>query len=557
MILVQFVQFILDIVQTVHYNKIDINILLYSKTYQNIYKGEMAMRNKKLVFAVSLLLVTIILTCVFVGCKPEEEIDPAKILMSFYKGDKKTVVHSLELTNLADYNIVNVYDDVLVARKYTDGENIYALFNIAENKIIATSDSNFSQATNGVYMTAKTFDAQTLYAFYGKEGILKDAVKRGEYSSQSGRIYFSDGDVIISGSNGVKVVEQIIDEVDIAYFDGNGDFNVVSTEEISVALSDDRDNFYVFDGNGKFMYSSRFSYLVESSQMDFNVIYLGNGKASIQLLRELTEVEARRLDSYDFIDESGVHIALTTYVYDFMSKELVEVDFNKAIEGVIDISKDEKYSLLATCDITENNRLSNGKLTVVDNSLNVVLELNDFVDDARGFAVIDESAYAIADSMTVNVFNAKGEKVKSYVDSAEYTRTGLLKLGKKFYNLKGEKVFELEDNMIWSDDRSTDGLIYFSREIDGVGEVGVFDSKTGNLTYYDGDCVNMYSAEVFSVADGDGKITVYGMYDGKPISNKKFESENHTKYGKYTFGMAPDGDGNTSYFAHWIERPNA
>ena len=332
---------------------------------------------------------------------------------------------------------------------------------------------------------------------------------------------------------------------------------MVSTEEISVALSDDRDNFYVFDGNGKFMYSSRFSYLVESSQMDFNVIYLGNGKASIQLLRELTEVEARRLDSYDFIDESGVHIALTTYVYDFMSKELVEVDFNKAIEGVIDISKDEKYSLLATCDITENNRLSNGKLTVVDNSLNVVLELNDFVDDARGFAVIDESAYAIADSMTVNVFNAKGEKVKSYVDSAEYTRTGLLKLGKKFYNLKGEKVFELEDNMIWSDDRSTDGLIYFSREIDGVGEVGVFDSKTGNLTYYDGDCVNMYSAEVFSVADGDGKITVYGMYDGKPISNKKFESENHTKYGKYTFVMATDGEGNTSYFAHWIERPNA
>ena len=77
------------------------------------------MRNKKLVFAVSLLLVTIILTCVFVGCKPEEEIDPAKILMSFYKGDKKTVVHSLELTNLADYNIVNVYDDVLVARIFT------------------------------------------------------------------------------------------------------------------------------------------------------------------------------------------------------------------------------------------------------------------------------------------------------------------------------------------------------------------------------------------------------------------------------------------------------
>ncbi|MDE7336783.1 MAG: hypothetical protein K2N32_01555, partial [Clostridia bacterium] len=103
------------------------------------------MRNKRLIISVFLLIVMIVSICAFAGCKPEDEVSPAQVLMSFYNEDTKPTVNSVELTNLKDYNIVNVYDNVLVARKIDDAGVTYALLNIAENKIIATSENNFNQ----------------------------------------------------------------------------------------------------------------------------------------------------------------------------------------------------------------------------------------------------------------------------------------------------------------------------------------------------------------------------------------------------------------------------
>ena len=512
------------------------------------------MRNKKLIFVATLILTISVLLCAFVGCS--KEVTPAEILTSFYKDEAKSTAKTVELTNLEGYTISQYDSELVIARKYENDEYTYALVNVAENKVIATSENNFSWAINGVYYTYKDVEEERMYSFYSKDGVVKQLVKQGEYSASGSQITFNDGTVAISTKSGVVVFEKTLEN----------SMNMVNYINADVYENDDMiiinnysDNFLVYDKDGNFKYSVKLSTIINSSEDDEVIVAnLGKGKVAIQVMRELTEVEAE--SSFDFIMD-GKYYDLFTYIYDLNTKELKEKDFNKVLYGdytSATMSKDDNYAMLYVYDISTKHVATDISMIVTDVELNEKVNLNDFVKGATYFVAIDESTFAIVDHMMVYLFNEKGEMIKSYSEMTTGTKSGLINAGRYFYDLKGNQVFKLDmDAPTWMNIES-DGLIYYVKEKDGeLSEICVFDSKTNttasyNIENYDQVDVNN-KAICFTISDEDGNKTIYSCYDGKAISSKKFASVSARNSGNgYYIITAIDADGNTTYFSYTV-----
>ena len=513
------------------------------------------MRNKKLIFVAVLVVITTVLVCAFAGCKHKDT--PAEILLSFYD-DAKPSVNKVELTNLKDYSISQTYGEVVVARKAkTEGTGYtYMLFNIKDNKVIANSENNFGRTIDGVYATYNDVEDERFFTFYDKDGKLKDSAKQGEFQSSGGNtIVFSDDTVIVSTIKGVKVLELSLENAnDFAYY-CTGGYDLVESGDFTIAIKDNVE-FAVFDKDYKYIYSSDFAKLVSADSDEYAVVNLGKGKFVIQVNRVLSEVEAQ--SGFTYVNED-VYYSMSTYIYDISSKKLSAIDFNKfnkIIVGQGNTNKDESYVTFAVYDIRAK-RLQNPRYIVCDNSLEVKVELDEFVDNAVMFTPIDASTFAIVDDInyTIHVFNEKGEEITSYMPKGlDATYSGLFKLGNKFYDEKGNQVFKLSNDMEYND-MASDGLIYYVQEKDGVQKVCVFDSKSNTTTTYDYENFDIISENIFSVSDSDGNITLYSVYDGKAISDKKFTDVRTKESGDYTIIIATDSDENLIYFSYRVAEP--
>lgn len=521
------------------------------------------MRNKKLIFVTTLMLTICVLLCAFVGCQKKEK--PAEILMSFHKDEVKSTVKTVELTNLKDYTIMsnNRFGEVVVARKYdSDNEKYtYALVNIAENKVIATSDNVFSKEITGVYSTSKEVDEVTKYSFYDKKGVIKESVKEDEFDVVSARkITFTDGTVVINTKkSGVVVFEQTLENaLHIANLEGEDVY-----ESGNLLIIDPYDAYFyvIYDKDGNYKYSVNPKTLVNASASDnVEVRIFGKGKMAIQVMTSLTEVEAQK--GFDYVVDDG-YFNLKTYVYDLESKALAEVEFNNLFatgneSNEVMTSKDEDYALVYVNEIASKHVVEKNSLIAVDNDLNVKVKLDDLVKGAVYFATVDETAFMIIDDCYMAyLFNAQGEKINEFsAYGASMTRSGLYKAGRRFYDIKGNEVFALSKNMIYTDETArmdSDGLIYYMEENDNAGKIGIFDSKTGNTVTYDAEKFNSISTEIFTIRDNDDNITLYSIYDGKAISSKKFAYATSQTSGKYTIITAVDADDNVTYFSYIVE----
>ncbi|MDE6758687.1 MAG: hypothetical protein K2J89_05365 [Clostridia bacterium] len=519
------------------------------------------MRNKKLIFVATLILTISVLLCAFAGC--QKEVTPAEVLMSFYQGEAKPTVHSAELTNLKDYTIQTIYGEVVHARKRNDGETVtytHVLFNIAENKVIATSDNSFGRAFDGVFATTKYVEDETLYSFYDKNGVIRENVKQGDYTAYGKVLKFNDGTVYVSTESGVISFEQNLDNLtNLANYEMLSNVQVYETDSM-IIVNTFEDSYLVYDKDRNFKYSAKLSTLVNAMEDDeVSYSYLGKNKVAIQVLRELTEVEAQ--SGFTFVND-GSYYALTTYIYDLESRALTNVDFNKFIYGSVMTSKDGAYALLSISDITSRHIANDRTLIVTDNDLNEKVKLNDFVDNAQYFAVIDETTFAILDNFMINIFNSNGDLVKSYPATALQTRSGLMNVGRYFYDIKGNEVYKMEkDALSWMDIES-DGLIYFVKEGDDeLSELCVYDSNSKataryDFTKYDTITPTGSSEDLFfTISDEEDNITIYKFYDGKALSDKKFVRATARTSNGYTVVSATDADGNVTYFSYWIEYP--
>lgn len=513
------------------------------------------MRNKKLIFVATLIITISVLLCAFVGCNREPK--PAQILASFYKDEAETTVKTVELTNLEGYTITQYYSEVVVARKFENEKYSYALVNVEKNEVIATSENNFGRAISGVYSTYKDVEEERIYSFYSKDGVVKESVKQGEYSAEGSRITFNDGTVAVSTKSDIVVFEQTLENsMSMVNFVSSAD---VYENDDMIIITDDNDCycFLVYDKDGNFKYSVILATLLNASSEDeIKMVNLAKGKVAIQVKRELTEVEAE--SGFDYIMD-GNYYALSTYVYDLKSKELKAIDFNKIISTYREakMSKDDNYALLYTQDISNKHLVEAYDIIVTDTELNEKVKINDFVNGAAVFTAIDESTFAITDGVMMYIFNEKGDLVKSYAMALE-AQSGFINVGRYFYDLKGNQIFKLDmDAPTWMNIES-DGLIYYVKEKDGeLSDICIYDSKTKETASYkmeNYDEIDVNSRSLcFTISDADGNKTIYGYYDGKAISDKKFATVSARYSGNgYYIITATDANGKTTYFSYKI-----
>ncbi|MBD5086336.1 MAG: hypothetical protein HDT32_03130 [Clostridiales bacterium] len=511
------------------------------------------MRNKKLIFAITFILTVSTFLCMFVGCNIGTK--PAEILTSFYNSETKPKVQTVELTNLEGFDIQRIYGDVVTAKKR--GESVYMLCNIAQNKMIIKTNNEFTEVIDGVFSTYKEVDGEKIYYFCDKLGVIKEDVKQEDYIKLGSQIVFSDGTVVMSTKLGVKTLEMTLENVmDMANYSNA----VICENDDFIILNNSSDNFLIYDNDGNFKYSMKLSAVVNASIDDeVHMTNLGQGKVAIQVIRELTEVEAK--SGFDFIVE-GKYYDLFTYIYDLESRELKEVVFNNVINGQYTnaiMSKDDKHALLYVYDISTKHFSSDVNIIVTDIGLKEKVNLNDFVNGATSFSIIDESTFAISDSTMTYVFNQKGELINNYSNDVSVNNSGLINVGKNYYDLKGNKLITLEDE--WTlIDATSDGLFYYISEDNSATFFRVWDTKGLQLTSYNLDAYKFGKIEVegemlcFTISGKDDAFIIYSSYDGKAISNKKYVSASAVRSGNsdYYIITAVDTAGNIVYYSNRV-----
>ena len=511
------------------------------------------MRNKRIIFIATLIITVSVLLFAFAGCNLGSK--PAGILLSFYNDSEnlKVKVLTYELSDLKDYVIQQTYGKLIVATK----ENDYMLYNISNDKKLAISNKPFTMEMDGVFSTYKEVNGERIYYFCDEIGVIKENVRQEDYIKLGSQIIFSDGTVVMSTKLGVKTLEMTLENaMDMANYSNariyeNGDFTI---------LNNSSDNFLIYDNDGNFKYSMKLSAVVNASIDDeVSITNLGQGKVAIQVIRELTDVEAQ--SSFDFVVE-GKYCDLFTYIYDLASRELKEVVFNNIIYGEYTnatMSKDDKYALLYVYDISTKHISSDVNIIVTDISLKEKVKLNDFVNGATSFAIIDESAFAISDSTMVYVFNQKGKLINNYSKDVLVNNSDLINVGKNYYDLKGNKSITLDDKCTLIDARSN-GLLYYIEEIEGVRFFRVWDSKELSFTAYNLDAYELGKIVVegemlfYTISSIDGSFIIYSSYNGKTISDKKYVSASAVRSGNsdYYIITAVDTEGKTVYYSYRV-----
>ena len=511
------------------------------------------MRNKRIIFIAILIITVSVLLFAFAGCNLGSK--PAGILLSFYNDSENLQVKVLtyELNNLKDYVIQQTYGKLIVATK----ENDYMLYNISNDQKLAISNKPFTMEMDGVFSTYKEVDGERIYYFYDEFGVIKEDVRQDDCIKFGSQIVFSDGTVVMSTKLGVKTLEMTLENVmDMANYSNariyeNGDF---------IILNNSSDNFLIYDNDDNFKYSMKLSAVVNASIDDeVNMTNLGQGKVAIQVIRELTDVEAQ--SGFDFVVE-GKYYDLFTYIYDLASRGLKEVVFNNIIYGEYTnatMSKNDKYALLYVYDISTKHISSDVNIIVTDIGLKEKVKLNDFVNGATSFAIIDKSTFAISDNTIVYVFNQKGELINNYSKDVLVNSSGFIKVGKTYYDLKGDKFITLDDESALVDARSN-GLLYYIEEVEGVRFFSIWDSKELSLTTYNLGAYELGKIAVegemlfFTIRHSDSAFIIYSSYNGKAISDKKYVSASAVRSGNsdYYIITAVDTEGKTVYYSYRV-----
>lgn len=317
-------------------------------------------------------------------------------------------------------------------------------------------------------------------------------------------------------------------------------------------------NYYAFNGDNVFVYDLEFNlvayYSIPSECEVWCRGLLANGNVVIQYVKELPEDAIE----YDFY-EDGTKYLLTTIIFDIADESTKEMEFDYAIEAVVDASNSDVDGIFVEGKLTNVARVypivdqsvdyNDDTYLNLDNDLGVINEMDKVITAQSDLPMlIANNRFRVYNKANQSfLLNEKGEVIGEITGANYNYELGLFEKNGKYYDLDLKLVFdsnEIQYNYytgtsyytVYTDTKLVDDeyvTTYYL--LNGVNMTKLDIPKNAtNLNFYD-----KYFYYTYSVEGSDGsykRYTAYRNINGELIHTVELTADSYYTHSVKTYG---------------------